>query len=83
MSSENFDWEAFMTDPNVLSKLDKKGKKFFNQLKKSFSEKIYKNYTHTQFYVDYITKRAKDIYMQMDQKTMNTAFTEFTEIDPR
>ena len=82
MSSENFDWEAFMTDPDALSKLDKKGKKFFNQLKKSFSEKIYKNYTHTQFYVDYITKRAKDIYMQMDQKTMNTVFTEFTEADP-
>jgi hypothetical protein len=82
MSKEEFDWQAFMTDPDALSKLDKKGKKFFKQLKNSFSEKIYKNYTHTQFYIDYITKRAKDIYMQMDQKTMNTAFTEFTEIDP-
>jgi hypothetical protein len=82
MSKENFDWEAFMTDPDALSKLDKKGKKFYTQLKNSFSEKTYKNYNHTQFYIDYITKRAKDIYMQLDQKTMNTAFTEFTEIDP-
>ena len=82
MTKENFDWVAFMTDPDALSKLDKKGKKFYTQLKNSFSEKTYKNYNHTQFYIDYITKNAKDIYMQLDQKTMNTAFTEFTEIDP-
>ena len=82
MSEENFDWVAFMTDPDALSKLDKKGKQFYKQLKNSFSEKTYKNYNHTQFYIDYITKNAKDIYMQLDQKTMNTAFTEFTEIDP-
>jgi hypothetical protein len=82
MSEENFDWVAFMTDPDALSKLDKKGKQFYKQLKNSFSEKTYKNYNHTQFYIDYITENAKNIYMQLDQKTMNTAFTEFTEVDP-
>ena len=82
MSDPNFDWVAFMTDPDALSKLDKKGKSFYKLLKKSFKDKTYKNYNHTQEYIDYVIKNAELIYNQMDQTTMNMTYGEFTEVDP-
>ena len=82
MSDSNFDWVGFMTDDKALSKLDKKGKAFYKLLKKSFKDKTYKNYNHTQEYIDYIIKNAKLLYNQMDQTTMNMTYGEFTEVDP-
>ena len=67
-------------DENFRSKIRKKGRNFWKQLKNSFDGKVYKNYLSTKLYNDWITNTIEDIYNQMPQKVMNENYTEFTEV---
>ena len=67
-------------DENFRSKMRKKGRDFWKQLKNSFDGKVIEKYLPTKLYNDWVTNSIELIYNQMPQKVMNENFTEFTEI---
>ena len=67
-------------DENFKSKIRKKGRAFFNQLKNDFEGGVIKNYLPTPSYISFIETQIELIYNQMPQKVMNENFTEFTDV---
>ena len=67
-------------DKNFKGKIRQEGRKFWKQFKDGFGGKVYEKGVPSPLFVDWFTKSAELIYNQLDQKTMNTQFTEFTNI---